>query len=59
MKSGPKRHHPVFYREAVPSQSPGLPFRLPWVANRDHLYPGLKQRWALGRNRFAVKTIGS
>jgi hypothetical protein len=73
-----------FHREAVTTQSPGLPLRLPWVrwstvlatakplrrvdlhpAWRNRIavenfvssrFPGLKQPWALVRDRFAVNS---
>ena len=59
----------IEYREAVEACSPGLPPRLPWVLNSNPPQPrwgcvlfntpipnvaAERQRWAGGRNRFAV-----
>ena len=59
----------IKYREAVPTSSPGLPPRLPWVTNSNPPQPlwgcalfhvpipnvaAERQRWAGGRYRFAV-----
>ncbi len=59
----------IKYREAVPTSSPALPPRLPWVTNSNPPQPlwacalfhafipnvaAERQRWVRGRYRFAV-----
>src|SRR6266849_5208530 len=61
----------IKFREAVPTFSPGLPPRLPWVTNSNPPQPlwgcalfhafipnvaAERQRWAGGRYRFAVRS---
>ena len=54
MRAGLEVERQLFYREAVEPHSPGLPLRLPWVAESD----GSLNRNAVasaGRNPYRVE----